>query len=228
MTAMPFRFSSSVRARSESTSCRVSEAVGSSMMTSLASAASARQIATICRLAMDSSESFCSRSSLTSINSMAAAATRRIAAQLTRCTAPPCWPMAMFSGHRQMGEERQVLVDHLDAVRAALHRREMGVAPTLDDDPAARIGRLDPGDDFDHRRLADPLPPTRQWISPGSSSKSTFDKARTPPNRFDTPRSSRKFMWSHPLPVASVGVARRTQALGVRGPFSRGRRWCSC
>src|SRR3954447_23738667 len=42
--------------------------------------------------------------------------------------------------------------------------------------------------------LPDPLPPTRQWISPLARSKSTFDSAAIPPKRFEIPRSSRNII----------------------------------
>ena len=82
-TATLRRFSSSVSFSSASTSRRVSEAVGSSMMTSRASLAMARQIATSCRWAIGSSATCLSGSIETPTRSIAAVATDRISAQRT-------------------------------------------------------------------------------------------------------------------------------------------------
>ena len=96
ITAMPRRLSSSASASSASTSRRVSDAVGSSMITSLASAAMARQIATSCRCAIGRSATNAARSSDTPIRAIAAAAVSRMARRRTRCR-PRLSPTATFS-----------------------------------------------------------------------------------------------------------------------------------
>ena len=62
-------------------------------------------------------------------------------------------------GDRQVREQRQVLVDHLDAEAAALNRVEMRIGVSFDDDPASGVGADDAGDDLDHRRLAGSIAP---------------------------------------------------------------------
>src|SRR3954447_21230690 len=67
--------------------------------------------------------------------------------------------------------------------------------------------------------LPDPLPPTRQWISPRARSKSTLDSAMTPPKRFEIPRSSRNIIACLP-PRERAGRGPPATPLGLRRPSS--------
>ena len=56
--------------------------------------------------------------------------------------------------HGQVGEERQVLEDDLDAERLGLVRRQLLMGYPIYDDHAAGIGRMHPGENLDQGRLA--------------------------------------------------------------------------
>ena len=73
------------------------------MMTSFASAAMARQMATSCRLAIERCETFSSRSSATLMRCIAAEAVARTAGQFTTPISLRCRPMAMFSATVRFG-----------------------------------------------------------------------------------------------------------------------------
>ena len=55
--------------------------------------------------------------------------------------------------HRQVGEQGEILIDHLDPLANRFDRGQRGVFATIDDDRAL-VGRMDAGDDLDQRRFA--------------------------------------------------------------------------
>jgi hypothetical protein len=81
----PDRLRSATRRMSASTSCRASDEVGSSMITSRASAAIARLIATNWRLAIERSSTRAKGSSEAPMRAIAASAVAWIARQFTTC-----------------------------------------------------------------------------------------------------------------------------------------------
>ena len=123
---MPFFLRSATSRISASTSWRVSEAVGSSMITSLASAAIARQIATSWRLAIERSSTLRVR-----IERDVDARHRRLARShgsafhLTRCGRAEMAPDGDVLGDGEVREQRKVLIDHLDAAAGRLDGIEM-------------------------------------------------------------------------------------------------------
>ena len=165
---------------SASTSCRVSEAVGSSMMTSLASAAIARQIATSWRSAIEQLLDLRVR-----IERGADARHRRFSAVCAhRRPIRPSAAAEMLAdrdvlGDREVGKQRQVLVDHLDAACGRLHRIRDAGSPG----PRSRCARRAPGASTPEMilisvDLPEPFSPTRQCTSPACKRQIDVAQAR--------------------------------------------------
>ena len=154
-TATPSAFSLATMRSSASTSARVSEAVGSSMNRSLASAASPRQMATTCRSAIDS------EATPASSGRSKPEPCQQVARDLAHPGAPhrtgePAQALVDGDvlGHRQVREQRQVLEDDLHAQRLGQRRVEVVAHLAGELDPAARVGRMHAGDQLDQGGLA--------------------------------------------------------------------------
>ena len=136
------------------TSRWVSAVVGSSMMTSRASSASARAMATSCLSATGSDSTRASSGMSTSMRSQRGFGQRPHAAPVDQLAAGADFRAeGDVLGDRQVGKEREVLKDDLDAARHRAARIEMGEAVPVDDEPAGG-GALHPGENLDQGRLA--------------------------------------------------------------------------
>ena len=141
-------------AKSRSTSTPESAAVGSSMMSTRASSEMALAISMICWSAIERPSVTRSGSSATPRRSKISTASARIALRSIRPDA--VGRLAAHEdvlGHRQIGEERRLLVDDRDA--RGLRLRGAGEVDRLAvEQEVARIAAVEAGDDLDERRLA--------------------------------------------------------------------------
>ena len=129
-------------------------------------------------------------------------------------------------GHREVREQRQVLVDDLDAQRLGQRPGRAARAPRR----RSRSGcpgraRCTPATSLISVDLPQPFSPTRQCTSPGSTSQSIRSSAITPPKRLLTPVSRRNGAIGG---IVVAGAPCGAPSRCVRGPCRPARRWCPC
>ncbi len=91
------------------------------------------------------------------MRAIAASAVVWIARQFTSLRGPEMAPDRDVFGDGEIGEQRQVLIDHLNAAGGRLHRIEMRVFATLDHDAPFRLGPKHAGDNLDEGGFAGPV-----------------------------------------------------------------------